>query len=266
MTYSVSQLYYHPIKSLGAVSTDVMSIDARGPVLDRRLMLVDDNGKFVTQRQSPYMALINVQHIGNQLVLAFKGAQFVLDLPDFSLQTRSINTTVWGDEVVGQYAGETASKWISNCINKKVSLVYMSDSEYRQVDLEYAQPGVQTGFSDGFPFLLISQGSLDFLCEKVGYSFSMKRFRPNIVVSGCEPFAEDAWKKIRIGEIEFDLVKPCSRCVIPTINLDTAEKEKEVMQAMLAHRKIGKNVFVGQNLIHKQQGHISMGMKVEVIE
>ncbi len=266
MTYSVSQLYYHPIKSLGAVSADVMAVDACGPVLDRRLMLVDDNGKFVTQRQSPVMTLIQVQHLNAQLVLSFEGSQFVLDLPDFSEQTRTIQTTVWGDEVVGQFAGKAVSNWISNCINKKVNLVYMQDSEHRQVDLEFANKGVQTGFSDGFPFLLISQASLDFLSEKVGYSLSMKRFRPNIVVSGCAPFAEDNWKTIKIGDITFDLVKPCSRCVIPTINLSTAEKEKEVMQAMLAHRKQGKNVYVGQNLIHNQQGHISLGMNVEIIE
>lgn len=266
MTYSVSDLYIHPIKSLGAIQTSSFQIDACGPALDRRIMLIDPNGKFITQRQSPIMSLINVVLNNQTLTLSYGNESIKLPLPNFGSKTNAVTVDVWGDKISGQLISSNASQWLSTILKKDVRLVYMDDSEHRQVDLEFAKPGVQTGFSDGFPFLLISQASIDFLSDKVGFELLMTRFRPNIVVAGCEPFEEDSWKKIRIGQVDFDVVKPCSRCVIPTIDVRTGEKQKEVMQAMLEYRKKDKNVFVGQNLIHKQSGELTAGMTVEVLE
>ena len=266
MAYSVSDLYFHPIKSLGAIQTSRFDVDACGPQLDRRIMLVDPNGKFITQRQAPIMSLIKVALNNRSLNLTFNDEAISLPVPDFKAKTNDVVVDVWGDKITGQLISSNASQWLSAILKKDVRLVYMDDTEHRQVDLDFAKPGVQTGFSDGFPFLIISQASIDFLSEKVGFELLMTRFRPNIVVDGCEPFEEDSWKKIRIGEIDFDVVKPCSRCVIPTIDIKTGEKQKEVMQAMLKYRKKEKNVFVGQNLIHNQLGALATGMTVEVLE
>ncbi|MFT6262052.1 MAG: hypothetical protein ACJA0E_001178 [Bermanella sp.] len=268
--YSVSQLFYYPIKSLGAVETSQFSNGPCGPLLDRRIMLIDVNDKFITQRQVPLMSLIQVNDLGTSLSLSFGSETITLPWPDFCLKTESILVNVWEDKVSAQLFSPDVSNWLSGILNKQTRLVYMDSSEHRQVDLEFTDVGVQTGFSDGFPFLLISQASIDFLSEKVGYELSVKRFRPNIVIKGCEPFEEDSWLKITIGGTHFDLVKPCSRCIIPTINLQTAEKERAVMQAMLDYRKINKNVYVGQNLVYssglKQSGLLEVGNVLKVLD
>jgi uncharacterized protein YcbX len=266
MSYSVSDLYFYPIKSLGPIPINSMEVDSFGPFLDRRIMLVDTNGKFITQRQCPIMSLIKVELIDKRFQLSLNEDSVELLLPDFSQKTESVSVTVWDDTVSGQLIVGEASSWLSKKLNQPVRLVYMDQSEFRQVDLTYARPGIQTSFSDGFPFLLISQASIDFLSEKVGFDLLMQRFRPNIVVTGCKAFEEDTWKKIKIGDVVFDLVKPCSRCVIPTIDTVTGEKQKEVMQAMLKYRRKEKGVFVGQNLIHTEEGVLDTGFTVEVLE
>ena len=267
MSYSVSQLLYHPIKSLGAIQTDSFEVASRGPLFDRRIMLVDSNGQFVTQRECPTMALVMVHDTGSVLTLSFKNDHIKLSWPRFSDLTNLIMVNVWDDSVSAQLIDDkSVNMWLSKHLQCDVRLVYMADNEHRQVDLNYSSPGDQTSFSDGFPFLLISQASLDFLSEKVGYELSAKRFRPNIVVKGCEPFEEDTWKKLRIGNIEFDVVKSCSRCVIPSINLETAEKEKSVIRAMVDFRKVVDSIYVGQNLIHNNSGFLKVGQEVTVLK
>lgn len=267
MTYSVSQLFYYPIKSLGAIETDCFDVSSMGPTLDRRIMLIDSSGQFITQRQCPTMALISLYDSGSVLTLSYKSEQLALSWPTFSEFKTSTTVHVWDDSISAQLIGDDiANAWLSKHLERNVRLVYMDDSEFRQVDLNYSTPGVSTSFSDGFPFLLISQASLDFLSSKVGYELSAKRFRPNIVVDGCEPFEEDTWKKLKIGDIELDVVKSCSRCVIPSINLDTAKKDKDVIQAMLNFRKIGNEIYVGQNLIHNNEGVLQVGMPITVVK
>ncbi len=265
MTYSVSELFFHPIKSLGCIQTQKLDVDTSGPSLDRRIMLIDSDGMFITQRQHPMMSIIQIDLLDNRLRLSLNGDSIELMLPNFSLKTESVTVQIWDDTLTGQLISSKASAWLSAKLNTPVRLVYLHDTEFRQVDLNYSAPGVQTHFSDGFPFLLVSQASIDFLSNKVGYELSVNRFRPNIVVSGCDAFEEDTWKKIRIGDIEFDLVKPCSRCVIPTIDPQTGAKQREVMQAMVKYRKKGKGVFVGQNLIHNQIGSLNVGMPVIIL-
>jgi uncharacterized protein YcbX len=268
--HSVSQLFYHPIKSLGAVETKQFSNGPCGPLLDRRIMLVDVNGKFITQRQAPLMSLIKVNDLGTRLSLTYGNSHICLLWPDFSLKTDPVLVDVWDDKVSAQLFSSEVSKWLSVILNRQVRLVYMDNSEHRQVDLEFTEEGVHTGLSDGFPFLLISQASIDFLSEKVGYELSVERFRPNIVIKGCKPFEEDSWRRIAVGDTQFDLVKSCSRCVIPTINLQTAEKERAVMQVMLDYRKNGKKVYVGQNLIYspgaKHSGLLEVGNALKVLD
>jgi uncharacterized protein YcbX len=268
--YTVSQLFYHPIKSLGAIQVSTLTNGSCGPLLDRRIMLIDTNGKFITQRQAPIMSLISVYNLGSSLNLNYGSKNITLPWPDFRLKTESVLVDIWDDKVSAQLFSPEVSSWLSNILNKQVRLVYMDDSEHRQVDLSFSEKGTQASFSDGFPFLLVSQASIDFLSEKVGYELSVNRFRPNIVVSGCDPFEEDSWKRISIGSVKLDIVKPCSRCVIPTINLQTAETERAVLQVMLEYRKKGKNIYLGQNLIYSlgtsKMTSLEVGQEVEVIK
>lgn len=266
MTYTVSKLFYHPIKSLAAVQSQAMSVGPTGPILDRRLMLVDSMGVFVTQRTFPQMVKFLLWDNGRSLTLQYDQSIIEFNWPDFSIKTESILVDVWGDKIFAQLFEPAVSQWVSNHLGESVRLVYMDNEEHRQVDLTYTDKGVGTAFADGFPFLLLSQASVDFLSDKVGFQLDVSRFRPNILVAGCEPFEEDSWRKIKIGDIEFDLVKPCSRCVIPTINLKTAEKERAVLQAMLDFRKKDGEVYVGQNLVHKNLGLLKQGDELLVLE
>lgn len=266
MSIRIHQLFYHPIKSLGGISTNCLSVRKEGPLRDRQMMLVNSDGKFVTQRQKPLMSQIKVFDLGDQLKLSFNQDSIELDWPDFSGRTERKTVQVWQDELEAQVIHGEVNNWLSELLKQDVQLVYKHEDTYRQVDLDYARKGDETGFSDGFPFLLISQASIDFLQSHLDVSISMERFRPNISVTGYEPFEEDNWKRIAINGVEFDLVKPCSRCVIPTIDLESGEKQKQVMQVMLEHRKRGSNVYVGQNLLHRGEGELNVGDTLEILE
>ena len=265
MSIQVSQLFYYPIKSFPGIACEQLTINAWGPLRDRRLMLVDEQGKFITQRQCRIMALISVCDDQETLTLSYQGEAFSLPWPTFSQTTQSRKVQVWEDEVRGQIIGGEINEWLSKVLQFRVNLVYMADDTHRQVDLDYASAGTRTGFADGFPFLIVSQESITFLQQELTFDLDVKRFRPNIVVSGCDAFSEDQWKTIAINHIEFDLVKPCSRCVIPSIDLRSGLMQKEVMQVMVAHRKRGDQVYLGQNAVHKGQGTIEVGQQVKVI-
>lgn len=264
MSLQVSQLVYYPVKSLGAISATDMPVTQWGPHRDRRLMLVDENGKFVTQRQLPEMTLCSVSDNGEALRFEMQQQSMTIPWPDFSGDGKVVEVSVWNDQVKAVEVSEASSAWFSKLFGRTLRLVMMPDQSMRQVDLDFAQAGDRTGFSDGFPFLLVSEASIKALEAQLAFDLDVLRFRPNIVVSGCEAFAEDQWKTISINGIEFDVVKPCSRCVIPTLNPTTAEKQPEVMKLMLKTRKQGNAVYVGQNLIHRGEGMIRVGDGIEV--
>lgn len=262
----ISQLFYYPVKSLGAIATTDLQITSWGPHRDRRMMLVDQSGKFVTQRQSNEMALFRTFDDGQ--ILRFENDESVFELTWPALETSGQaekTVQVWDDEVQATLVSQEASDWFSTQLKKDVNLVYMPESTERQVDLGYAQAGDKTGFSDGFPFLITTEASLEFLQKELPFDLSINRFRPNIVVSGSTPFAEDEWKRIVINGIEFDVVKRCSRCVIPSLNPETAERQPEVMKVLVKYRKQGNKVYFGQNMIHRGQGKIAVGDEVTVL-
>lgn len=262
----VSQLFHYPVKSCRGNPLPIMLIDQFGPQWDRRWMIVDrTDGRFMTQRQVVEMGQIGVFVFQDTVRFQYQSEMIELSMSEAQGVRDQRLVTVWRDQLVANRIDHPVNGWLSQIIGRDVQLVYMPDQILRQVDLEYAQAGDRVGFADGFPFLIISEASIDFLAEKVGYALDVQRFRPNIVVTGCEAFAEDQWRQIQIGEIIFDLVKPCSRCVIPTIDLKTSKKQPEVMQAMLAYRKQGDKVMMGQNALHRGVGQIEIGEKIKVL-
>jgi len=265
MTIQVSKLFYYPIKSFAGIACEQMHINAWGPLRDRRLMLVDEQGNFITQRQCRIMALMSLKDSQESLTLAYEGESFTLAWPNFFKTSKTQKVQVWEEELSGQIIGGEINDWLSRLLQRRVKLVYMADETHRQVDLAYASQGTRTGFADGFPFLIVSQESITSLQQELTFELDVKRFRPNIVLSGCDAFSEDQWKTISINNIEFNLVKPCSRCVIPSIDLTTGLMQKEVMQVMMAHRKRDNEVYLGQNAVHKGQGSIEVGQQVEII-
>jgi uncharacterized protein YcbX len=151
-------------------------------------------------------------------------------------------------------------------------MYYLPDDEVRAVDPVYARSGDQVGFADGFPLLLISEASLAAFNAQLSIAsagaptaIGSERFRPNIVVAGNAPYAEDEWRKLRIGAIEFDVVKPCSRCVIPSIDPLSAERQPIISKTLARTRRRGDAVYFGQNLIHRGIGTIKVGDEVVVL-
>jgi len=172
---------------------------------------------------------------------------------------------VWADSCAALDAGDEAASWLSSLLGKPLRLCYMPEQTHRQVDMQFGQQGDRVSFADGFPFLLCNTASLQLFSAGLGREMDILRFRPNIVISGAEAFAEDNWQRIRIGDIEFDLVKPCARCAIPTVNLVDASREADVFTMLRKLRQRGDEVYFGQNMIHRGQGNIRLGDEVKIV-
>lgn len=259
----VSGLTIYPVKSLAAVTLARAQVEPLGLAHDRRWMVVDEAGQFLTQRRLARMCLIGAQLQAAGLWLTAPG------MADLSVARPSelavCEVQVWDDRVHGLDAGDEAAAWLAEFLGQACRLVYFDERRERVVDQQYARPGDRTAFSDGFPLLLISQASLDDLNSRLAEPLPMSRFRPNLVVSGCEPFAEDGWRRLRIGDVELRVVKPCSRCIIPNIDPATADKGVEPARTLATFRKRGNHVYFGQNVIADGEGEIAVGMPVAIL-
>jgi uncharacterized protein YcbX len=259
----VTELNIYPVKSLRGLALTTMSLGSMGPAWDRRWMLVDGNGRFISQREEIRLCLVDVALEQGHLLLSAP-QQVPISVP-VDGAGQSCEVEVWDDLVEAVDCGDAAARWCADFLQRDCRLVYMPDSYHRQVDLAYGRAGDAVSFADGFPLLLISQASLIDLNQRLSTPVAMARFRPNIVVSGCDAFAEDCWPAVKIGDLDFDLVKPCSRCVIPSINPETAQKNPEVVRQLASYRRKAGNVYFGQNLIHRDQGIISLGDRLTVV-
>jgi len=265
---TLSELAIYPIKSTSQVSLQTARISPFGLEMDRRWMLIDEQGYMLTQRKYPRMCLIQGALDSENLNISAPGMTpltLPISVPE-NTPASLLKATVWQDTCQAYDCGSQAAKWFSRFLQTPARLVYFPDNEKRQVDLDYAQPGDITAFSDGFPYLLIGQGSLDDLNSRLQTPVEMQRFRPNLVITGIDAFAEDNWKKIRIGDITFRLVKPCSRCSIPSINPHTAEQSAEVVKTLAGYRMRNNKIFFGQNVIAEGSGELSLGMQVEILD
>ncbi len=239
----LSAINKYPVKSLKPISIKRADIDDFGIINDRRWMLVNAEGRFVTQRQYPKMGAITVEDSGQYLHFCSESGS-MLEV-DNALLNESVLVRVWGDDVSAHKATSEVNEWFSEVLGVSVALVYMPDSTFRQVDRQFADYRQRVSFADGFPFLLISEASLADLNSRLESPVPMSRFRPNLVVSGCEPFEEDQWRRIRIGGVEFDVVKPCSRCVMTTIDEATLRKGQEPLRTLATYRKNEYGVCFG---------------------
>ena len=260
----VSSINIYPVKSCSGVSLSSAAMDRFGLVGDRRWMLVDESGVAITQRTQPKLALIQAQLRGQTLSLKLFGDSIDVIVPGSTAQSCTVK--VWSDSVAAVDAGDEAALWLADRLETNCRLVYMPQNSNRPVDSRYAMANETVGFADAFPVLLISQASLDDLNSRLETPVPMNRFRPNLVVSGCEPFAEDSWSRIRVGEVEFDLVKPCDRCVMPSIDQATAQRDKNINRVLASYRRRDGKIYFGQNLLYRKTGIIRLLWSVEVIE
>lgn len=265
----VSKLNIYPIKSAAGLSLKAMQLNPMGPECDRRWMIVDSNNVFITQRKFSKMCLLNVNLTSQGLELSSEGySPCSVTIPE---DRHLIESSVWGSDAHGLDCGDHVAQWLSDFLGKSCRLIYMPDDYQRAVDTNYVKDNEKVAFADGFPLLVTSQSSLDDFNSKLsmsnpGLEIGMNRFRPNIVISGNDAYAEDEWQIIRIGDIEVSLVKPCSRCIMPSINPASGQKEIAVNQTLQKYRKRGRDTFFGQNAVYSTLGEISLGDEVTIIK
>ncbi len=255
-------IYIYPIKSAAGIFLNTAQVENRGFQYDRRWMLVDEKGKFLSQRQLPRMALIKVFLEEEQLVIKAPD-QETLFIP-LHLDGDTIAVQVWNDVCDAIPLGKAVSQWFSEFLEIPCQLVYMPDSSFRPVDRSYATNNEPVSFADAFPFLLISEASLQDLNGRLDEPVPVNRFRPNLVVSGCEAFAEDNWHLIDIGSIPFQVVKPCDRCLITTVDQAQGIRGKEPLQTLAQYRRRNGKIFFGQNLIQEKLGTLQIGDTVVI--
>jgi hypothetical protein len=261
----LSEINIYPIKSAKGISLQTAFVERRGIQFDRRWMVVDDSGVFMSQREFPRLALISVELNSDCLSVKAPG----MDTLSILFQKRngdSIRVQVWDDTVQAISVGAGAKEWFSEFLGVACQAVFMPEDSIRPVDPKYAVNKDIVSFADAFPLLLISQSSLNDLNARLINPVPMNRFRPSIVVKECEAFAEDHLKKIRVGEVVLHIVKPCSRCVTTTVDQTTGIRGKEPLATLSQYRKVGGNVFFGQNVIPVTIGTLRIGDRVEVIE
>lgn len=254
----VSGLFIYPIKSLQGVSLNEMHTTDRGPKNDRRWMLVDSDGMFVTQREHTALVHFGLEMNGKSMLLSHPGATDI-EVPLSISSGVETNVQVWNSKVKALVGPDEWNKWFSEILGSEFRLVYMPEYSERTVNWSYARRKALTTFTDGYPYLVIGQSSLDDLNSRLEDPILMDRFRPNIVFTGGEPFAEDSWKEVQIGSAVFKRVKPCSRCVVTTTDQQTGERGKEPLRTLNTYRKQGDHVNFGQNLLCLKQGVLSIG-------
>jgi uncharacterized protein YcbX len=258
-TLLVQDIFIYPIKSLSGIRLTKAKVEEKGFAYDRRWMLVDQEGIFLSQRKHPELALFRVEIDGEALVVTYQKDGQSIHIPTNLATGPERIVTVWDDQMEAKAVHSDFDAWFSGILGFAVSLVQMPESTHRKVDPRYAVNGESVSFADGMPYLLIGQRSLDELNSRLEEPVPMNRFRPNIVFSGGSPYLEDSLRKIRIGEVDFEVVKPCARCVMTTVDQSTGIKGKEPLKTLSSYRTLNGKVYFGQNLIAVHSGEVSVG-------
>ncbi|MFK7821620.1 MAG: MOSC domain-containing protein [Planctomycetaceae bacterium] len=254
---TVSGLYTYPIKSCAGTRLDSVALTATGLEHDRTLMLIHEDGKFVTQREVPELCLIRPRIVGHESHVTASGSDDLIFTPNRIGEP--VGTSVWGDDVQAVAQESAVNEWFSDFLKTNVRLVAMHESFKRQVDAAFAEPKDIVEFADGLAVLLISEASLADLNAKLDAPVAMDRFRPNIVITGCEPHAEDFWKEIAIGDISMSGVKPCARCSMVAVDQASGNRGVEPTKTLAEYRRFQNGVMFGMNMVHHGIGTISIG-------
>jgi uncharacterized protein YcbX len=259
----LSSLTFYPIKSCRGISVASAELDDRGIRHDRRWMLVDATGRFLTQREWPRLALVKVSLLPDALALDAPRMS-PLRVPLHSDSRTPQQVLVWNDVVTAYDSGNEAAAWFSEFLGAPTRLVFMPDNATRVAQRNGLTSRI--GFVDAYPMLLMSESSVADLNSRLSEPVPMNRFRPNLVITGALPYAEDGWDETIIDGINFRCVKPCARCVTTTVKQETGEKGTEPLRTLAAYRSVGGNVLFGMNVMHAGIGSIHVGSTVSIVE
>lgn len=263
---TLSEIWIYPVKSLGGIRLEESFIEQRGLQYDRRWMVVDQNGTFLTQRSNPKMALLSIIKKDRGFLIFNKtDVENSVFMPFNPVSNQTLNVKVWNDTVEAVTVCDDLDVWLSQHLEKNVRMVYMPDSSQRVMHAEDSYGPALVSFADDFPFLLISQASLDDLNNKLAQPVTMERFRPNFVVAHTMPYAEDQWNNIEIGSAQFLVSKPCERCILINVDQDLAVKGREPLKTLASYRRVDKKILFGQNLTGPDSGRVCEGDLVKVL-
>jgi uncharacterized protein len=256
----IQDIFIYPIKSLGGIRVSEAVVEEKGFQHDRRWMLVDQKGMFISQRDFPQLALLAVRVEVNELVVFHKKDQEkAVKIPVDLASGPELMVTVWDDQVLAKTVDPSLDQFFSDFLGFRVRLVVMPENSRRKVDPRYALNGESVSFADGMPYLIIGQESLNDLNSRLEDPVTMDRFRPNLVFTGGVPYIEDSLREIKIGELDFQIVKPCARCVMTTVDQASGIKGKEPLKTLASYRTFNNKVYFGQNVVALQSGKIRVG-------
>jgi uncharacterized protein YcbX len=257
-SFNISQIWIYPIKSLPGIRLKEAVLTDRGIALDRRWMLTDSSGRFISQRQYPQLSQFVVTLTDNEFQISTKdNLTNICKIPLYPQNGKTRIVTVWDDQVEALNPSEAIDEWFSQVLGFEVYLVYMPDETKRLVNPKYAQNDEIVSFADGYPLMLIGQSSLDDLNSRLLEKVEMRRFRPNLVVEGALPFEEDQWQQLLINEnVQLIHAKPCARCVMVNIDPDSGHKSNEVLKTLSTYRRVQEKVMFGQHWFIRQPGVI----------
>ncbi|MCE2995814.1 MAG: MOSC domain-containing protein [Cyclobacteriaceae bacterium] len=246
--HRLSEIWIYPIKSLGGIRLRSSRVLGKGLAFDRRWMLIDEANTFMSQRVNAELALFKLQPSLTGFTISFQEKAIELSYHHDYLPTE-IKAKVWDDEVIVHEVSEEHSLWFSAQLGIACKLVCFPEEHDRKVDPRYASENDQVSLADGYPFLIIGQASLDDLNSRLAEPVLMNRFRPNLVFTGGTPYEEDTWSYFTIGKNRFKGVKPCARCVLITVNQESAKKGKEPLATLSIYRKRENKIYFGQNVL-----------------
>lgn len=262
---NISQLFIYPVKSLGGIGVDQLTITDRGARYDRRWMITDPAGRFLTLREHPEMTRLHTAiDVDALIIFDAKAPADRISTPLHPAPSGTMSVQVWDDNVTAWICEKITSDWLSEKLGQPVLLVYMPDESRRPVDPAYAPSGSITAFSDGYPLLIIGQSSLDDLNSRLDRPVDMLRFRPNIVFTGGTPFVEDHFARIAIADISMIGVKRCARCVVTTIDPDTGNAGPEPLRTLSTYRRHGNKVDFGMNIVPSGTGILRLGDEIRL--
>jgi len=262
----LEQIWIYPIKSLAGISLKESKLEVKGLQYDRRWMIVDKDGVFITQRTHHQLAFLQVEILDSFLKVKDRREpeDFCL-IPLNSKNGESIRVEVWDDIVDAEIVDTSISEWFSKFLGFSCHLVFMPEYSQRRIPEKYAVNQESISFADGMPYLIAGMSSLDDLNQKLESPVGMNRFRPNFIFSGAKAFEEDTWKKVQIGGAILQVTKPCARCVFVNVDQVTAEVSKEPLKTLSTFRNWNGKVMFGQNMILLSGSHVTVGDAIQVL-
>ena len=261
---NIGALFVYPIKSCAGIAVSGARVTARGLEHDRRWMVTDAAGAFLTQRTLPEMALVRLALAGDGLVVTHKG-QPPLTLPWLHADGARVDAEVWRDHVAA-VRHDAGSAWFSRALGRPAQLVCMPDDVRRPVDPAFARAGDVVSFADGYPLLVVNRASVEALAAASGAAVDLRRFRPNLVVDGAAAWAEDDWRALAAGPVTLRTPKPCARCTIPGVDPDTAAITREPLRTLARLRTRDHEAWFGVNAIPDGEGIVRVGDSVQPLD